>query len=178
MSVRRHLNFGSTPSFQNLYKEINKLTDNKGRLAYANYDPSLGEPPTEEQVELLQNYKCVMPTITFTGSEKLHGCLRGDTKIETKEFGVLPINSIVDNNIICSVLTYNHDTNKQEWKEVTGRSVKDEPEKDWYEVITDSGEVLIITGNHKVWIESSKEYISIDTLYKDDTKLHTVVSCF
>jgi len=73
MSTRRHIGFGSTPNFQNLYKEVNRLTDNKGRLAYANYDPSLGEPPTEAQIELLQNYKVDMPTITFKGSEKLHG---------------------------------------------------------------------------------------------------------
>jgi len=73
MKTRRHLSFGSTPSFQNLYEEINKLTDNKGRLAYANYDPSLGEPPTEAQIDLLQNYKVDMPTLTFKGSEKLHG---------------------------------------------------------------------------------------------------------
>jgi len=73
MSVRRHLGFGSTLAFRNLYPQVARLTDNAGRLAYANYDPSLGEPPNEVQLELLQNYKCDMPTITFTGSEKLHG---------------------------------------------------------------------------------------------------------
>lgn len=73
MSVRRHLGFGSTPSFKNLYIEVLRNTDNKGRLLYANYDPSLGEPPTEEQVELLKTYKPTMPILTFTGSEKLHG---------------------------------------------------------------------------------------------------------
>ena len=73
MSVRRHLGFGSTPSFKNLYIEVLRNTDNKGRLPYANFDPSLGEPPTEEQVELLKTYKPTMPILTFTGSEKLHG---------------------------------------------------------------------------------------------------------
>jgi hypothetical protein len=73
MSVRRHLGFGSTPNFQNLLKEVSRLTDNSGRLAYANYNPSLAVPPTEEQKELLQNYKPEMPVLTFIGSEKLHG---------------------------------------------------------------------------------------------------------
>jgi hypothetical protein len=73
MSTRRHIGFGSTPSFSNLYNDVKKLTDRNGRLAYANYDPTLGEPPTPAQIELLQNYKVDMPTLTFTGSEKLHG---------------------------------------------------------------------------------------------------------
>ena len=73
MSNRRHLGFGSTPNFPNLYKEVARHTDNTGRLAYANYDPSLGVSPTDEQKELLQNYVTTMPILTFTGSEKLHG---------------------------------------------------------------------------------------------------------
>jgi len=73
MSVRRHLKFPDTPNWGNFYKTILSRTDNKGRLAYANYNPDLGEPPTEEQKELLQSYKPDMPTLTFTGSEKLHG---------------------------------------------------------------------------------------------------------
>jgi len=72
MQVRRHIGFGSTPNFNNLFKEVSKLTDSSGRLKYANYDPSQGEP-TEEQKILLQEYKPEMPTITFEGSEKLHG---------------------------------------------------------------------------------------------------------
>ena len=73
MSSRRHIGFGSTPAFHNLYPTIVRATDNSGRLAYANYDPSLGEPPTEAQKELLESYKCELPVLTFQGSEKLHG---------------------------------------------------------------------------------------------------------
>lgn len=73
MSVRRHLGFGSTPNFPNLHKQVEHLTDNAGRLAFANYDPTIGKPPTEVQQELLASYKCTMPIVTFIGSEKLHG---------------------------------------------------------------------------------------------------------
>lgn len=72
-SVRRHLGFGSTPTLLNLVKDIQHNTDSIGRLIFANYDPSLGEPPTDEQKELLQSYKPQLPTLTFTGCEKLHG---------------------------------------------------------------------------------------------------------
>lgn len=73
MSVRRHLGFGSTPNWNNCYTEVKNNQDSAGRLAFANYDPSLGIPPTDEQKELLQAYQPVMPVITFKGSEKLHG---------------------------------------------------------------------------------------------------------
>jgi len=71
--IKRHIKFPSTSRFEKLYDEVKMLAANKGRLIYANYDPSLGEPPTEEQIEKLQNYKPDMPTLTFCGSEKLHG---------------------------------------------------------------------------------------------------------
>lgn len=73
MNIVRHIKFPDTPRFPKLYAEVLKTTDNKGRLAYAGYDPELGIPPTEEQIEKLQNYKPELPTLTFIGSEKLHG---------------------------------------------------------------------------------------------------------
>ena len=73
MSVRRHIKFPDTPRFSKLYTEILRATDNKGRLAYAGYDPKLGVAPTEAQIEKLQNYKPELPVLTFVGSEKLHG---------------------------------------------------------------------------------------------------------
>lgn len=82
-SVRRHIGFGSTPSFKNLYTAVRQMTDTPGRLKYADYNPSLGIPPTEEQKEKLQEYSPKIPTLTFAGSEKLHGenmavCCSGD----------------------------------------------------------------------------------------------------
>jgi len=73
MSVRRHLGFGSTPRFSQLRKEVKGLTDNADRLAYAEYDPSLGVPPTDIQKAKLEEYVTPLPTLTFKGSEKLHG---------------------------------------------------------------------------------------------------------
>ena len=71
--MKRHIHFGSTPNFDNLHQQVLAMSDKKGRLKFANYDPSLGKPPTDAQKELLQSYKPVLPIITFTGSEKLHG---------------------------------------------------------------------------------------------------------
>ncbi len=77
MSVRRHLGFGSTPNFNNLYKQVQSLAaDSEERFAYAGWHPDTGVPPTEEQKVLLSEFSgntTDLPTLTFTGSEKLHG---------------------------------------------------------------------------------------------------------
>ncbi len=73
MSLRRHLHFGETKSFSNLYGEVLRNTDKHGRHAYAGYNPELGLPPTEEQIILLNEYQVTLPILTFTGTEKLHG---------------------------------------------------------------------------------------------------------
>jgi len=72
-TVRRHIKFPDTPRFNKLYESVAKMTNKNDRLTYADYDPSLGEPPTEEQKIKLQEYKPNLPTLTFVGSEKLHG---------------------------------------------------------------------------------------------------------
>ena len=178
-SVRRHIPYPDTPTFNNLYKEVLRNTDNTGRLVYANFDPSLDIPPTPEQIELLQSYKPVMPIIQFTGSEKLHGCLHADTLITTKEFGEISISSIIDDNINCSVLTFNHDKNVTEWGIIKNRIAIDDPSKEWYEVETDTGETLTLTGNHEIWIESKQTYITVEDLYKErDEDVHTILSCY
>ena len=77
MATRRHLGFGSTPNFNNLYKQVQSLaTNSEDRFAYAGWHPDSGEPPTEEQKVLLSEFTCNtdgLPTLTFRGSEKLHG---------------------------------------------------------------------------------------------------------
>jgi len=70
---RKHIHFGSTPNLHNLLPTISKNTDRQGRLAYAGYDPSLNEPPTEAQLALLKEYTPTLPTLTFSVIEKLHG---------------------------------------------------------------------------------------------------------
>lgn len=73
MSIVRHIGFGETPRFDALRQTVKRNTDKNGRLAFAKFDPSLGIAPTEEQIALMQAYEPVLPTLTFIGSEKLHG---------------------------------------------------------------------------------------------------------
>jgi len=72
-TVRRHLHYGSIPNWPNFYKQVSRMRDNQARYTYADYDPTLGEKPTEEQAILLKEFKPDMPTIELFGSEKLHG---------------------------------------------------------------------------------------------------------
>ena len=90
-------------------------------------------------------------------TEKTDGCLEYSTEIVTKEYGVLPIGKIVDERIQCSVLSFNHETNLHEFREVTqvlnsGRS------DNWVEILLEDGTTLTITDNHWVWSETDNTY--------------------
>ncbi len=98
-------------------------------------------------------------------TEKIHGCLRNDTLITTREFGEVPIEFLVKNKIKCNILSFNHEDKEVEWDEIIDFS-KTDNKKDWYEVELDDGIIFVITGNHEVWVDSEKKYIPIEEIKK------------
>jgi len=71
MSHIRHLGFGSTPNFPNLYKVIKRHFQS---LAITPEERAYIETLEGEQIEeFFANRRQILPTLTFTGSEKLHG---------------------------------------------------------------------------------------------------------
>lgn len=97
---------------------------------------------------------------------KFDGCVSGDTLIETKEYGYKPIKWLVDNNIECHVRSLNIKNNKKEYKLIKYH-FKDKISKEkvkWYEVILESGEKLILTGNHLVFIPELLCWRRVDEL--------------
>lgn len=97
-------------------------------------------------------------------TEKIHGCLREDTIIKTREFGEVSIKFLVDNSITCQVLSVNHENDEIEWDEVIDFSAVQDDKKEWYEVELEDGVVLHITGNHKVYDAKNRIYIAIEDL--------------
>ena len=100
------------------------------------------------------------------GSIKVDGCLSGDTLIKTKEFNLKTIKYIVENKLNCSVLSYNLKTKKNEYKKVINY-FKDRILSEliiWYEIETENGQVLKLTGNHRVFLPELNCWRRVDEL--------------
>lgn len=103
-------------------------------------------------------------------SIKVDGCLSGDSMIKTKEFGIKTIKYIVENKLKCNVLSYNTKKKKNEYKEVLNyfkdRSLDEEIQ--WFEIETDDGKTLKLTGNHKVFLPELNCWRRVDELVGDE----------
>lgn len=100
--------------------------------------------------------------------EKVHGCLDFDTIIETKEYGKMKLGDIVSKEIECSVLSYNTNKQKEEWKPITNFSKREKTTHQWYKITTEDNKELLITGNHRVWIPSLACWRKVEDLNGDE----------
>lgn len=112
---------------------------------------------------------------TFFASRKLDGCVTGDTIIQTKE-GTRTIKEIVEKKLPVEVLSYNVDTKQTEYKKVIGYSknledISEVKKTEWFEIETEDGRTLKITGNHPVYIPKLHCYRRVDELNGDEEVL-------
>jgi hypothetical protein len=130
-----------------------------------------------------QGHKIVYPALV---QPKLDGCVSSETIINTN-IGDITIGDIVNNNIDCLVKTFNQETNKTEFKPVLNRTknglninvigisnilAHDKNHKKWFEIETDDGRKLKITGNHLVYLPRLKCWRRVDELKIDDKILN------
>lgn len=101
---------------------------------------------------------------------KFDGCVDGNTELDTKEFGKLKISDIVNNNIKCSVKSFNTDTGKFEYKEVVHKFLNKKVSENiqWYKITTESGENITLTGNHLVYLPDLLCWRRVDQLIGDE----------
>jgi hypothetical protein len=109
-------------------------------------------------------------------SRKLDGCVSGDTLVAIEDKGVLPIREVVENKIQGKVKSYNHKTKKIEYCEIEGWSKNgnlQDPENDslWYEIETENGQKIKVTGNHLIYLPKLNVYRRADELVEGDTVL-------
>ncbi|CAM6053386.1 unnamed protein product [Sphagnum tenellum] len=81
-------------------------------------------------------------------------CLDGGTLINTSD-GLITIKDICEKESPISVLSFNG--KNEEYREVVGKNVLSES-SDWYEIETESGNTLRLTGDHELWVEDTKSY--------------------
>jgi len=148
------ISFGDIEQFRNVIHNIEKAAQ------YVSYNA--------ETKEVVVNKNAKMPIVQAIATEKLHGCLKYDTLVATKEYGDITIGSIIDENITCHVLTYNHYTGKNEWNLILNKWGSDDNTKEWFEITTDDNKTITLTGNHKVWCVNKNDYIRCNELSNSD----------
>lgn len=100
------------------------------------------------------------------GQYKMDGCLDFNTLLDTDK-GLLPIGEIVENRIKCNVRAWNFEKNVVIWTPVTNWFINENDSK-WYELETDDGKKIKITGNHKVWVTNKNSWIKVEDLEEGD----------
>ena len=111
-------------------------------------------------VELLMDKKVLI-------TEKLEGCLSGDSIIETLEFGEKTIKEIVEKELECHVKCLDIDSDTIIYEKVLNYSEKTD-NGDWYEMETDEGKTIKLTGNHLVWLPDKKCWREVRNLQEED----------
>lgn len=102
---------------------------------------------------------------------KLDGCVSGDTVVITDK-GKMTAKEVFNSKKKLKLLSYNEKSNKIEFKKILNK-IKDgidikEKTIEWYELETDNGLKLKVTGNHLVYLPDLKCYRRADELKEND----------
>lgn len=100
---------------------------------------------------------------------KLHGCLHKDTVIQTN-IGEKTISEIVDNKLKVKVKSFNILSNKIVFSEILDYFVTDDI-VDWFEIETENGEKIKVTGDHLIFLPKLKCYRKVKDLTENDVVL-------
>ena len=105
--------------------------------------------------------------ITVAVSEKIHGCFEYDTLIDTLEHGSIKIGDIVENKIDCHVKSLDVNSGNIEYQKCIGYHNNGDSD-DWYEIETEDGNKITVTGNHLIWMPKLKCYRRVLDLTEND----------
>lgn len=102
----------------------------------------------------------------FVATEKCEGCLSEETIISTPS-GPMKIKDICENKKRIDVYSLNLDNFQIEQQKVTKFSIQ-ENNNDWYEIITESGKKLILTGEHRIFLPELMCWRRVDEISEND----------
>lgn len=94
------------------------------------------------------------------------GCLDFNTILQTDK-GPLKIGDIVEKKIQCKVKAKDLDTNEVIWTPITNWFIN-KNDFDWYELQTEGGKILKVTGNHLVWLPKKNCFRQVQDLVEGD----------
>lgn len=107
-----------------------------------------------------------MPKEPFEVTEKMDGCCHEDTILETED-GQKTIKEICEILYKGKVLSWDIFNNCFIWDKVINHFINDN-NTEWYEIEIESGEKIILTGNHLVWIPELMCYRRVDEMNGDE----------
>jgi hypothetical protein len=122
----------------------------------------------EQQVNNLINYLNGLETET-TINLKVDGCFSPDTKLVT-QFGVLSIEDIINrinNKVEVMVLTYNFQTQKNEYVLASEPSINKNGKKTWVKLTLINDDVVYCTGDHLIYT-NNRGYVKAEDLTTED----------
>lgn len=103
-------------------------------------------------------------------TEKLHGCVKWDTIVETLEKGPMTIKAIVDGKLDVKIKALDTETNEIVYVPIDDYyTIQDEG--DWYEIELENGKTITITGNNPVWLPELNCYRNVEDLKGDEILL-------
>lgn len=96
-------------------------------------------------------------------TEKLHGCVTGDTIIDTLELGKIKIKEIVENRLDVRIKAMDTNTNEIVYVPIDNYYFLAN-DGEWYEIELEDGKKITITGNNPVWLPDLNCYRRVDEL--------------
>lgn len=111
-------------------------------------------------------------TQNWFASHKLDGCLDETTIVEFEDGSCDTIKHVYDEKIDKKIKCYNHNNNQIEYKKIVNYMKNgidvNEKQVTWFKVKTKSGREIILTGNHKVFLNNIGCYRRTDELSVGD----------
>jgi len=106
-------------------------------------------------------------------SHKIDGCVDYDTLVEFEDGKKIKIGEVVDNKIHGNIKSFNHQTNKIEYKPILNfmKNIDDinDSSDEWFEIELDNGNKLQITGNDTVYLPEINIYRRVDQLQGNES---------
>lgn len=100
---------------------------------------------------------------TLIITEKLHGCVKWDTIVDTLENGPMQIKEIVDKKLNVKIKAFDTTSNEIVYVPIDDYyTIQDEG--DWYEIELEDGSIIQITGNNPVWLPELGVYRKVEDL--------------
>lgn len=119
-------------------------------------------------IENIKNY----PDVLQEGeevqvTEKIHGCADYYTLIDTIEFGQIEIGKVVEEKLEAHVKAFDIVANEVVYNKIVGHSVQPN-DVQWYELETEDGHKVRLTGYHLVWLPKLNCYREVEKLQEGD----------